>query len=440
MFCTQPPTGETSEGRPRFRIVWSVLFLAVSALGQAPVPCPSAALTETQVMELVKGHIPDGRIVQIVSTCHIGFFPTTDVLGGLQGAGATVPVLEALRQDGFSRITLAQAQQEVTLLERKVQELSKAVEGERDGAWAQLDANYQQQRNKAAQVGPKDMFETAADYAARVARAKAGVAELDRQHGAEKNAMGVRYEGELVEKTQALNRDIAALRERNYRVEGAELLFGDYDAEHKRLAANLNGEEYWFTVPTDRAKDLYGRWSTAIVDRQFDEDVSHTRYLVDTVKDGRFPGVPKKIAAPPEPQTAAPSGPPAPARAQNFLPGNCPTLVPNGQLATFNADSDCEMRQVVVGNSSKALVHRYSFRVSGRQHVTLTVDASRGKQRFTPLLLLYNQNSDTPTKGAPLGAAGAQITIDLNPGDYIVLVTSAGRTGGQYVLELKQGE
>src|ERR1017187_5186934 len=122
--------------------MWLALLFASLASAQAPVTCGTAALSEAQVLELVNGHVPEGRIVQIVGTCHIGFFPSFEVLERLQAAGSAPGVIEALREDGFARITLAQARQEVEALERRVRALTQASDVERDRELAKLDANY----------------------------------------------------------------------------------------------------------------------------------------------------------------------------------------------------------------------------------------------------------------------------------------------------------
>jgi formylglycine-generating enzyme required for sulfatase activity len=287
------------------KTVFILLWLSV-AQAQAPVPCPQAALTEAPVLQLIKDRVPDGRIVQFVGACHIGFFPASEILDRLSRAGATPPVLEALRQDGYPRATLADARQEVASLERRIQNLTTASDAARDRALAQLDADYQPQRDKAAQVSPKDMFEKEADYAARVAKAKGALAELERNHKAAREQMAARYARELAEQTQAIRRQIEAfVRERKYPVAGAKLDFVNYDADHDRLVAAVNGEEYWFTVPADRAKTIYGRWNNATLAQAFNDDDSHTRYLVDTPAYEHFPGLPKVVVKETERKEAA---------------------------------------------------------------------------------------------------------------------------------------
>jgi len=272
------------------------LAVAAAARAQAPVPCPLAALTEAQVLQLVRDRVPEGRIVQFIGACHIGFFPATEVLDRLAGAGASAAILEALRQDGYPRATLADARQQVASLELRIRNLTTASEAGRDRALAKLDADFQQQRDKAAQVSPQDMFEKDADYAVRAAKAKEALAELERNHNAAREQMAARYAGELAAQTQAIRRQIEAyVKERKYLVAGAKLDFVSYDANHDRLVASVNGEEYWFAVLPDRAKIIYGRWSKVTLAQAFSDDDSRTRYLVDTPADNHFPGVPKAM-------------------------------------------------------------------------------------------------------------------------------------------------
>src|ERR1017187_9534483 len=102
------------------KTVFTLLWLSV-AQAQAPVPCPPAALTEPQVLQLLKDHVPEGRIVQFVGACHIGFFPASEILDSMASAGASPAVLEALRQDGYRHATLAEARQEVASIGLRIQ-------------------------------------------------------------------------------------------------------------------------------------------------------------------------------------------------------------------------------------------------------------------------------------------------------------------------------
>src|ERR1035438_6301786 len=102
------------------KTVFTLLWLSVLH-AQAPVPCPPAALTETQVLQLVKDRVPDGRIMQIVGTCRIGFAVTPEALGQLRAGGATDGVVAAVRSQ--RQLTLEQARQEIAELEKKIEEV-----------------------------------------------------------------------------------------------------------------------------------------------------------------------------------------------------------------------------------------------------------------------------------------------------------------------------
>jgi formylglycine-generating enzyme required for sulfatase activity len=300
----------------------ALLTFAVAAIAQAqaPVPCPPAALTESKVLQIIRDRLPDGRIVQFVGTCHIAFFPATEILDRFAAAGASPAVLEALRQDGYRRATLAEARQEVASLELRIWNLTTAAETARDGDLARLEAGYRAQRDKAAQVDPQGMFEKDADYAARVAKAKEALSELERNHTAAREQVAARYAGQLAEQTQAIRRIEAYFKERKYLVAGAKLDFVNYDANHDRLTAAVNGEEYWFTAPPDRAKIVYGRWNQAALAQAFSDDDSHTRYLVDTPTDEHFPGAPKAVGEEIERKEAAAAEERRKALAGEFVP------------------------------------------------------------------------------------------------------------------------
>ena len=285
----------------------ALLTLAVAAVAQAqaPVPCPPAPLTEAQVLQLIKDRVPEGRIVQFVDTCRVGAV-TTEMLGRLRAGGATEAVLAAVRSQ--RPLTLDQARQEVASLELRVRNLATASDAARDRALAQLDAEYRPQRDEAAAKAaePQTIFEKDPVYAARVARAKEALAELERNHNTAREQMAARYAAELAKQTQAIRRQIEAyVKERKYPMAGAKLDFVNYDANHDRLMAAVNGEEYWFTVPPDPARIVYGRWNQATLAQAFNDDDSHTRYLVDTPADEHFPGVPKAVAEETERKEAA---------------------------------------------------------------------------------------------------------------------------------------
>jgi hypothetical protein len=417
----------------------------------------------------------DRELRASITNCGIDFSPTEAALVRLRGAGATSVVLVTARRKGeqqawdaiknttssrplqeflqiypsgqFAKeasellntalkieeaerlaklqgMTLVQARQEVADLEARILKLTRESEESRQAALEKLDAEYHAQREEAGRLKPKDIFESDVDYAERTAAAKRTVDELDRKHEAERQRIAENGSDELAAQSGDLKRQLAELRGRKYIIEGAKLEFVDYDANQERLTARLDGEEYWFQIPRASARDLYGRWPTVRVAQAFEENQNGARDIVDS-SEGKtvyYPGIPKRSAR------------------VEFLPNNCPSFAADGQLATFNPDSDCEMHQLIRGSDSRSLVHRYTFRVTTKVHVTITADASRGQQRFTPLLLLYDQEFVNFATGHRLSLTEAQIEIDLNPGDYIALVTSAGRTGGQYVLELKKGD
>jgi len=163
------------------------LFVGLAqAQTKAPVKCPPAALTATQILDLVKGGLPEGRIAQIVATCHIGFLPSVEVIERISRSGASEPVLEALIADGYSRLTLDQAKAELAILERKIADITTSSNASRDSALAKLEAEYAPRLADAGNIRPRDQFESTAAFEARRSRAEAALAELEKNRTVEK--------------------------------------------------------------------------------------------------------------------------------------------------------------------------------------------------------------------------------------------------------------
>jgi len=252
-------------------------------------------LTEEQVLGLLEGGLPDGRIVQIVGTCHIGFFPSVDVIDELANRKASATVLEAIRNDGYQHITLAQARGEVGLLERKIAEISSSNNSARDSELARLDAEFAPRLAVARQVSPQDQFESDAAFAARKGRAESAAADLVRDLENQKQRISQRYADDVSASTKFFQRQLAGLKERTYEDEGTKAEFLRYDADQNRLMAKLGETEYWFTVPNDKAREFYTQWWKLRVERGFEEDTERTRFLVEPPSGDRYAGIPREI-------------------------------------------------------------------------------------------------------------------------------------------------
>jgi hypothetical protein len=226
------------------------LLFAVVAQAQttAPVPRCLAPLKEEDVLSLVKVD-PEGRVVQFVSTCHVGFVPTVEAVEGLAGAGSGDVVLGAVIADGYSHLSLSRARAELASLKRTIAERTPSNAAVRDAALARLDADFAPTRTRAALVAPKDEFTSDDAYAELKRRIEAGVAALDRRHADDRRALAGRYATELAASIRIPNRLLAALKERKYREEGLALDYLRYDANLRRLMAKVGETEYWFIVP-----------------------------------------------------------------------------------------------------------------------------------------------------------------------------------------------
>jgi hypothetical protein len=89
------------KGNSMIRLFMVVFFISTSFStsipGQAPVKC-SAALTERDLMSLIKGEVPETRLRQYIETCGIAFSVTPDVQRRLISAGASAALIEQLKK------------------------------------------------------------------------------------------------------------------------------------------------------------------------------------------------------------------------------------------------------------------------------------------------------------------------------------------------------
>ena len=274
------------------KTVFTLLWLSV-AQAQAPVPCPPAALTEAQVLQLVMDRVPEGRIVQIVNTCRVGAV-TLEMLTRLRSGGATEAVVAAVRSQ--RQLTLDQARQEIAALDKKIEEIQAQGRPARDRRLEQVDADYRRQREELGELPPKDRYETAAEYAVRQEKWNRDRGELDRKQTAAKAEIERAYAAELQKSGGTYLAEIAALKARTYPLEDAKLEFLDYDADHGILKGKVGGKEYGFRVPRESARrmDLAAHPAAARVERPFNE-ASHTRVLVETATGQSFPGVAMEV-------------------------------------------------------------------------------------------------------------------------------------------------
>jgi hypothetical protein len=185
---------------------------------------------------------------------------------------------ERTRWEGM---TLAAAKQEVASLEKKIEKVRKTTEVERDEALQQTDEKYRSERENAAQP---DIFITTAEREQRLQ-------SLDSKYKADREAIEKRYTGQAEAQSEGYRKQAEALKARTYVEEGAKVEFVSYTADMSRLAAKVNGEEYWFRIAPEAARELVPRLSTAKVHRYFGEDRAQERVLVDSTTAMRFNGI-----------------------------------------------------------------------------------------------------------------------------------------------------
>jgi hypothetical protein len=192
----------------------------------------------------------------------------------------------------WDSMTLAEATEEISSLEKKVEELRKAVEAARDVELKQQEGKYQAERDKAGQVAPqKDMFETSAEYEKRVAKWKESLGDLESKYKLEREGIEKRYAAEMERQSQGYRRQMEELKARTFVVGGAKVEFVTYDADHSLLTVKVSGEEYWFKVEPKDAKEFVGRLSTAKVGQYLEAEQAQERVLMDVVTGATFKGV-----------------------------------------------------------------------------------------------------------------------------------------------------
>jgi len=269
-------------------LVAVLCLLAPPLMGQqgaALKSCPSAtALKLDVVVGYVTSKVPDARIADLVSVCHVNFTLDATAIERLSNAGASRTVFDALDHDTISRLTLSQAQAEVTALENRKQSNEVPINGERDTALASSDADYSIQRRKIAE----DSFRT-------TAQKTTDLAALDRSHDDYRSRTTARYASDLGRKNELLERRIALLKQSLYPLGGSPPKYLDYVADDSRLSAMVGGEEYWFNVPPSRAKSLVEQWANVKVLRRYDDQGSRERFLAAALNVEPIAGRPRVI-------------------------------------------------------------------------------------------------------------------------------------------------
>jgi hypothetical protein len=191
----------------------------------------------------------------------------------------------------WDSLTLTGVKREVESLEENIAQIRKTVETARDTALQQLESAYRFEREQAGQVAPKSEYETSAEYEARLEAAKQKQAALDAKWQADKDQVQRRYKMELEEKTSSYKDRIGRLKNRTYLIQGALVQRIGYDADTSRLSVKINGEEYWFKIEPQAARDFNSRLGNAKVEQYMGEDHTEELVLVDPVTAARFNGV-----------------------------------------------------------------------------------------------------------------------------------------------------
>jgi hypothetical protein len=191
----------------------------------------------------------------------------------------------------WDSMTLAEAQGEFALLEKKVEEVRKTEEAARDVELKPLDEKYKIEREQAGKVDPQGPYETTAQYKARQARVQAALDDLESKQKAEREGIERRYAAEMERQSQGYLRQIEALKARAFAEEGAKIEFVSYSADDSRLAAKVNGQEYWFRIEPKEAEEFVPRLNAARVEQYLDAERAQERVLYDSAGEQGYTGV-----------------------------------------------------------------------------------------------------------------------------------------------------
>lgn len=251
-------------------------------------------LTLTQVTALIRNGASEDHVVSFVDGCHIGFTLDSTALERLAGVGASEKVMDALNRDTLLRLSAAQARVEVAALENRKEQNQAASNADRDAALRKSDAEYQVQRDRAAQIAPKGEFETTAQYDARKEKSQADLAEMADTHRADDVRLTDKFNADLARKNYPLQYRIEFLKQSMYPVE-VQPQFIDYAADASRMTVGIGGAEYWFIIQPDRARAMHDNWRAVKVLQRYEDQDSRDRYLEEASNAQPTLGRPREV-------------------------------------------------------------------------------------------------------------------------------------------------
>ncbi len=288
---------ERAKIEKQHRCLWLIaLFLLVENAGaQTPPRCPTGApLTLLQVVGEIKNHVPEGRIAELIASCHVSFTLSPTALERLVAAGAPSRLMDTLDRDTISRLSLSQAKAEVAALEQGIVQNEGVVNRERDEAIRKVDADFLRKKSSASNIEPRGPFEKTIDYEVRKRNAQDAVESLERQLGQEKSALTERAAANLDIRNTAARKRINALKAGRYVIPPGPI-YTSYDPDTERLVATIAGEEHWFSAPPERAKELVGHWALVKLQQHFEDDEDKTRFLYDVPSAAVVSGLARRV-------------------------------------------------------------------------------------------------------------------------------------------------
>ncbi len=274
-----------AEGRRAPLRIASLALCVVAGLAgvlsaETTAKCPMAhKLTLEQVTGRIQQKLPEDRTVELIRVCHVSFSLDAPSLEKLANAGMTDAEFNILNPETAAGLTVDQAHAEVQGLEAYIGRSDPALAAQQDAEIQKVDAAYQADRAKAANIGAKGEFESTADYNRRVQQSKATLADLDRKHDAVVAQVKANYQAKLEGKFKPFHARIEFLKQTYYATD-AKAIYVGYNADTNRLTTTVAGEEYWFDqVPAAEARQMKENWNNVTVARAYDEDELKTLVL-----------------------------------------------------------------------------------------------------------------------------------------------------------------
>lgn len=175
--------------------------------------------------------------------------------------------LESARRND---LTLAQARKEVATLRSRRDEVVQRANATELAALRDLDRDYEGIRAELRKpVAPKDVFETTAQYEARLKQSESRRASIESKYQADRTEIQRRYAVERNSQASPYTDEIAKLTSRGYPAPEPRFELLDYNADGASLMMSINGQPFRFAVPPEHAKAIYTHSDLLRIDMRY---------------------------------------------------------------------------------------------------------------------------------------------------------------------------